>query len=449
LARNMMTEILEAVDKTIYESIARKRSWVVEHKGDEKKLTTIYGDIYYKRTLYVPKGGGKSVYLLDVLLGMESHEKTSMAAIAAMIEEAVETSYRKGGENACLTDDIISKQTVKKEIHTLEVEMPQEPPKEKKRIKNLHIQADEAHVAAQFWNKKGDLKTSINGYKVNTIMPKLITIYDDIVLDGGPKSKRHKLVGKHHFGGVYEGDKNEELWLKVAQYIDDNYDTEYLERVYIAGDGASWIKEGLQIIEKSKFVLDKFHLGKYIHGATVHLLDSAEDVKESIYEAINNQDKGEVKRIFHQIIEITENENKQEEVKAALRYITNHWNGIMVRIEDGGAVWGCSAEGQVSHVYAARESSLPMGWSKLGAHKISQLRVFTRNGGKIVDLLRYQKKKQQKEKRIEQQEELVKEMKKRYQNSSEEILNAKIPGIEQRQMNWMRDIIHSGFYKGA
>ena len=38
----------------------------------------------------------------------------------------------------------------------------------------------------------------------------------------------------------------------------------------------------------------------------------------------------------------------------------------MVRIDDGGAVWGCSAEGHISHVLSARESSRPMGWSKKG-----------------------------------------------------------------------------------
>ena len=41
-----------------------------------------------------------------------------------------------------------------------------------------------------------------------------------------------------------------------------------------------------------------------------------------------------------------------------------YWLGIMVRIDDGGVVWGCSAEGHISHVLSARESSRPMGWSK-------------------------------------------------------------------------------------
>ncbi len=42
------------------------------------------------------------------------------------VEEAVETSYQKGGEKACMTEDVVSKQTVKNTIHELEVELEEE-----------------------------------------------------------------------------------------------------------------------------------------------------------------------------------------------------------------------------------------------------------------------------------------------------------------------------------
>ena len=89
-----------------------------------------------------------------------------------------------------------------------------------KRIKNLHIQADEDHVALQFYKNKGDLKITESGRKSNTAMPKLILLYEDIVCEGKEGCKRHKLIGKKYFGGLYEGgEKNEDLWLEVQQYI--------------------------------------------------------------------------------------------------------------------------------------------------------------------------------------------------------------------------------------
>lgn len=38
------------------------------------------------------------------------------------------------------------------------------------------------------------------------------------------------------------------------------YDANYLERVYIAGDGAPWLKVGCEVLEKAHYVLDRFHM---------------------------------------------------------------------------------------------------------------------------------------------------------------------------------------------
>ena len=37
-------------------------------------------------------------------------------------------------------------------------------------------------------------------------------------------------------------------------------------------------------------------------------------------------------------------------------------------------------------------SSRPLGWSKTGADKMARLRVYKKNGGNMVELVRYQKK---------------------------------------------------------
>lgn len=96
--------------------------------------------------------------------------------------------------------------------------------------------------------------------------------------------------------------------MKVWKYIENHYETEYLKRVYINGDGGDWIKEGCSMIAKSHFVLDKYHLMNRINTATTHLLDSAEDAKAMIYEAINNKDRSRLRKVFREIRVITENE---------------------------------------------------------------------------------------------------------------------------------------------
>lgn len=448
LARNILVETLETMDQTIKNSAERREAYVVEQSRQTKELLLPLGSIRFSRTCYTSKTTGKSVYLLDEVIGLGSHQRITMGAAASILEETVESSYRKGGERASLMDQV-SKQTVKNLVHDTVIEMAVREREEKKKIRHLHIEADEDHVAAQFYERKGDLVRDERGRKSNTLMPKLICVYEDIEEESGEgsKSKRYRLTGKHYFCGLYPGKENEKLWEEVGAYIAATYDQDYLEKIYIAGDGAAWIKAGCEVLEKAHFVLDKFHMGKYIQKSVVHLLDSAEEVKREIYEAIHQKERGRVKQIFKKILSVTEKESKYQEVEESLRYLMNNWKGITIYTDDGGAVWGCHAEGQVSHVLSSRMSSRPMGWSRAGADQMSKLRAYHMNGGKIIDLLRYQEEKQKREKRIEKKEELVKELRKAQAGRRHaQRLQGTIPGREAHSMKWMRDLLS---YPGA
>ncbi|MFR5619202.1 MAG: UPF0236 family transposase-like protein [Clostridium sp.] len=65
-----------------------------------------------------------------------------------------------------------------------------------------------------------------------------------------------------------------ELWQEVFDFITESYDEEVLEKIYINGDGADWIRTGAGMHAKARFVLDRFHMHKYIISATSHLKDS-------------------------------------------------------------------------------------------------------------------------------------------------------------------------------
>jgi len=67
---------------------------------------------------------------------------------------------------------------------------------------------------------------------------------------------------------IYNSD---ELWLEVADYIDKAYDMEAIEKIYLSEDGAAWVKNGLGWIKGSIYVLDRYHLSKYVTQATAHM----------------------------------------------------------------------------------------------------------------------------------------------------------------------------------
>lgn len=63
---------------------------------------------------------------------------------------------------------------------------------EKKGLKYLYIDADEDHVVLQYLKEKRDIKK----LRTNTVMPKLVYVYEGITNENG----RNELINKKHFG---------------------------------------------------------------------------------------------------------------------------------------------------------------------------------------------------------------------------------------------------------
>lgn len=157
-------------------------------------------------------------------------------------------------------------------------------------VEKLYIEADEDHVAMQ------------DG--TNKIM-KLIYVYEGAI----QKSKnRRELINKRYFTGNLSPD---DLWLEVADYLYEAYELEKIDNIYIAGDGASWIKTGLGYIPGSKFVLDHFHLSKYVKKATAHL----DYLRDPLWQSLRKKDKKTALGLIQIAIESTDSDSKTESIK--------------------------------------------------------------------------------------------------------------------------------------
>lgn len=385
LGLDIITETLEEMDECLRESGMRKNNWQIVRR-DETTLITSLGSVKYKKTLFKNKKTKSSEYLLDRIMELDSHVRITEDAEAIMLEEAVESSYRKGGLRTSITDKV-SKQTVKNKIHRLHFNEQPEELKNKKKVPYIYIDADEDHVAMQYLDKKGDIKKP----RSNTAMPKIVYVYEGIKREH-ETSTRRKLVNAKYFGGMYEGSEGvERLWKEVSAYLEATYEMDEVKQVYINGDGANWIKSGRKYIYKSKFVLDKFHIQKYIISATSHLLDSAEDARAELYQAIHKRLKWMAQGTFEKILSVTESESKRKKVERSMKYILGNWSGIMHSISNKENQMGCSAEGHVSHIFADRMSSRPLGWSKHGVNQMAKLRIYKANDGDMLELVRKQK----------------------------------------------------------
>ena len=148
-------------------------------------------------------------------------------------------------------------------------------------------------------------------------------------------------------------------------------------KVYIIGDGASWIKRGLDVLPNSEFILDRFHLFKYMtkicgKGSRKELFASLETNDKARFEAYVEQMKEKYPHRMKQII-------------AGATYIENQWDYARASLLRPDI--RSSTEAHVSHILSARLSSRPLGWSKKGAETIAKLRVLVDNNESIQEFV--------------------------------------------------------------
>lgn len=389
LGIRMIQESLEEMNQMLCDSQKRKLHWVVE-SHDKKQLVTSIGTVTFRKTLFTNKETGESEYLLDRIIGMGKHERISEDAVARMLKEAVQTSYRRGGEETSLTAEV-RKQTVKNKIHELRFPKNEEKPEKKKAVEYLYIEADEDHVSLQFREKKGDLERNENNMKNNCFLAKLVYVHEGIENEA-PQSRRHRLINPHYFCGSGYREDNKDFWDEIYEYIDSHYELDKIKKIYLNSDGGAWIRAGMKRIAGIEYVLDEFHLEKYLTKLTSHMKDSRADALDELRTAIRSRTKKDFEEITRRLEGCLEDEKGRKRIAEAREYILSNWMAAKLRLTRKDGVKGSSTEGHVSHVLSARMSSRPMGWSMHGATQMAKLRAYELNGGDMLELVRYQKK---------------------------------------------------------
>ena len=323
-------------------------------------------------------------------MGLEKHERMTDDAKANILKEAVQSSYRRGGEEASLETDV-TKQTVKNLLHSLEFPTEPKKPDQKKEVEYLYIDADEDHISKQFNQKKGDLVGNENHPKNNSMIAKLVYVYEGIEREA-PKSKRHKLVNPYYFSRVCSGEANLKFWDEVYAYLDTTYDLKKVKRIYVNGDGGGWIKAGMRRISGMTYALDEFHLEKYLIKLTSHMLDEKDIARDELRRIIRKETQRDFIEKVAELEGYQKTQSGLKKMEEAKEYILSNWMAARIRLKHKDGLLGCSAEGHVSHVLSDRMSSRPMGWSVKGAANMVQLRAYERNGGDMMELIRYQKR---------------------------------------------------------
>lgn len=379
--------MLEECNTLLEESLKRRLHWQVKDRS-QKNIMSPVGLLSFTRTRFKNKETKETVYLLDRVLGLLPHARMSDGVEAALLEEAVQTSYEKAGKEAC-PGECVSRETVMRHVRRLEIPAKsQEEPAVKKKTRILYAEADEDHAVLQFHKKKGDIKR-FNGHADNKQIVKLVYVHEGYTDSGMDRKELKNVV---YFGGLYRGKDNGKLWNEVKEYIGKHYGTEETEKIYFQSDGGAWMKKGLETLG-ADFVLDGFHVQKYIRRMARLAGETEEEMKENRKKIQVWIEKGSRKELERWAVQIKTGmkEKDQKKLEESLKYIKNNWQGIRRRVKNKESINGSSTESHISHVLSSRLSSRPKGWCMEGLDKMAQLRVYWKNGGSLLGLVKYQK----------------------------------------------------------
>ena len=121
-------------------------------------------------------------------------------------------------------------------------------------------------------------------------------------------------------------------------------------------------------------------MGKYIRAISKKFPNK--NVSKRIRTALQGNDKKRVDEILQSLYDVSENEHQRKSVTDFGSYVMGNWDEIVNRKKL--EIPGSCTEAQVSHVLSERFSRDPLGWSEEGLGKLTKLRVYEKNGGRIT-----------------------------------------------------------------
>jgi hypothetical protein len=340
---------------------------------------TLLGPIRITRRQYQDQDG-RYRYLLDELMGMTKYNHTTLAVKEIACRLAGEMPFRKSAEILSRTTPIrLSHQTIHRFVHTA-----------------LASSQDNSDTVLTWFEETGELPQSA-GKKVNRLM-----IEADGVMLSLQREARHKAEVK--LGIAYEGWEKvgkdryrtvnktvhadvagtEHFWAGMTLKLHQGYDlggTRYV----VGGDGAKWIKEGVDYFGGT-YQLCRYHLNRALCHALGHEPDTLRIVRHCTHSDLD-----------FALLRLKEAErrargDKAKDIKRTIGYIKSNASGLQDYRENEGQNDGAlrrtgAIEGNIDKLIVRRMKNQGMSWSLQGIRRMLWLRINIRQDS-LTDCLR-------------------------------------------------------------
>ena len=326
VAREVLKNILEAMDERLAEE--RDKSKYRHRGGRDTSIKTLMGEVEFSRVIYESKDdeGRKSfIYLLDELLGFDTIGQISTNLAQKIVENASITSYRNAADNITeLTGQSISHGGVWNVVQALGQKVREDEAKLAKVAEKNQL-CGEKEVPVLFEEADG-VYINIQG-KDRPKSGKKLEMKVAVAYEGWKEvsKNRYELVNKVACAGFE--DISEFYKIKEAM-IAREYNVDEIQMRILNGDGATWIKHGID--DTVHYQLDPFHK----HKAILKSVRDAEQ-RKAIQKLLNSNEIDESLLYIAGLANDTEDEKEQKKLKDLYSYFKENRDGLIPYQERG------------------------------------------------------------------------------------------------------------------
>lgn len=372
---------LREIDEAFYRE--KPDEWISEGLR-ENTVETLIGAVTYQRRVYRHRVTGERYVSTDEYVGWAPGERVSPQLKMVSAELATQMSYRAVSEILWKLRGIkISHESVHRSVQeagerrieevTREVEELYSRPGEsvgRKRC-TIFVEVDSMYARVQR-RKRGQPRH---------IEMRLAVIHEGWEAET-PAGNRYRLKGKRI---VIEASGAERFWDAVSAELAKEYDLGYC-KIVINGDGAEWIRKGLEYFPQAVFQLDRFHWLRALRRAVGNSVKALNQIRK----LLEKGDWAGAELLVNNLRQ--EYPERAELLKEFWEYVWSHredlgdWRQRMtVEVEIARGLG--AAESNIDSVLVSRFKRHRRSWSACGANRLGHL-VALRHNGRLNEWLK-------------------------------------------------------------
>ena len=372
--KKFITKFIETIDYVFKHSQERKEKYYI-NKMVDRTIFTIFGEIHYKRTLYINRYTNEYYNYVDEVLNIDSYKTYDPIVRAILVNESCLTNSNHTSINSALNYFNL-KNYLSKNINLIPRSTIYKFKKETK-IKKVNYDLIETNkvlyvMVDEKWIHEQD---KLNPNTRKYIMSKCFVTFTGI----NRKGKRSRLIGRH----VFITSSNDP-WKEFAEEIYNIYDFEKIETINLLSDAGSWIlsgKDEIKFYTNNNIIVNtcEFHVKQKINRSTTDK-ELRKRIADIIYE---HEDKNEFIKEMDKLIDSKDKESRKQKITEYKNYILRHWKGI---INMKHSLCKSSMEAHIEHCIASSFSSVPKGYSSNNIECYLKLQEMLLNG---INIMKY------------------------------------------------------------